>query len=135
MSPRRPRAGLPRPTDAELEIMRVLWRQGPSSVRQVHTSLGADPDRAPGYTTVLKLMQIMFEKGLLVRDEGRRPQVYSTRVAQRDTQQQMLRHVLERVFGGSHRALVLQALADRNASAAELREVEALLDRIEGEAV
>lgn len=125
-------AGLPppRPTDAELEILRVLWRLGPCSVRQVHGAIHAERDRTTGATTILKLMQIMHAKGLLTRD-GRRPQVYASRLGEAGTQRQLLRDLLARAFGGSHRDLVLHALADRRASERELAEIEALLDRLE----
>ena len=124
---------LPRPTDGELQILRVLWDRGPSTVRQIHATMMAAARTGPGYTTVLKVMQIMTVKGLLDRDEHQRPQVYSSRLGKHETQRQLLRDLLERAFGGSHRALVLQALADRKASDAELQEIEGLLDRIEGE--
>ena len=123
----------PRPTDGELQILRVLWERGPSTVRQIHDTMVAAARPGPGYTTVLKLMQIMTAKGLLDRDERQRPQVYTSRFAQHETQRQLLRDLLDRAFGGSHRALVLQALADRKASDDELLEIEGLLDRIEGE--
>ena len=124
---------LPRPTDGELQILRVLWDRGPSTVRQIHDTMAAASRTGPGYTTVLKLMQIMTAKGLLDRDESQRPQMYTSRLAKHETQRQLLRDLLDRAFGGSHRALVLQALADRKASDDELLEVEGLLDRIEGE--
>ena len=120
----------PRATDGELEILRVLWQHGHATVRQVHDTLNAGRADGPGYTTVLKLMQIMTGKGLVERDETQRPQVYSSCLAQRDTQRQLVRDLLQRAFGGSHRQLVLQVLADQKASAAELQEIEALLDRV-----
>ena len=122
-------ADAPRPTDAELEILRVLWRLGPSPVRAVHAALRSE--REVGSTTVLKLMQIMFGKGLLTRDESQRPQVYASRLSETETQRQLVRDLLSRAFGGSHRQLVLQALAEREASERELSEIEALLDRME----
>jgi len=120
---------LPRPTDAELEILRVLWRLGPSPVRRVHQELSEG--RTIGSTTVLKLMQIMYGKGLVTRDDSRRPQVYTSRIGEAETQRQLVRDLLSRAFGGSHRQLVLQALAERQASERELAEIEALLDRME----
>ena len=117
---------LPRPTDAELAILRVLWERGPSTVRQVHDALSRD--RAAAYTTALKLMQIMTEKGLLGRDERDRTHVYSPRLTEAQTQRQLIRDLLDRAFGGSSSKLVLQALATRRASADELSEIRRLID-------
>lgn len=123
-------ANLRRPTEAELSILRVLWERGPSSVRDVQEVLGAQ--RPTGYTTVLKLMQIMFDKGLLTRDESVRPQIYRVRNSQQQTQRQLVGDLLDRAFGGSVRTLVLQALSTKKSSPAELAEIERLLDRMEG---
>lgn len=120
-----------RPTEAELEILRALWRLGPSPVRAVHAELART--REVGPTTVLKLMQIMVEKGLLVRDEDVRPQRYRPAKPRRQMQRALLRDLMERAFEGSPGDLVLQALSSRKASAEELREIRALLDRLEGE--
>jgi len=122
-----------RPTDAELEILRVLWHEHGATVRQVHAALNAGRTDGPGYTTVLKLMQIMTTKGLVDRDESQRPQMYTSHHGRTDTQRQLVRDLLRRAFGGSHRELVLQVLADQKASAAELQEIEALLDRFDEE--
>src|SRR5437868_2561679 len=103
----------PRPTDAELEILNVLWTRGPSTVREVHAALG----KAIGYTTILKLMQIMTEKGLVRRDERQRAHVYAARLAQEQTQRQLVGDLLERAFSGSAAKLVMHALASRRASA------------------
>jgi BlaI family transcriptional regulator, penicillinase repressor len=116
----------PRPTDAELAILRVLWQRGPSTVRQVHDVLGRD--RATAYTTALKLLQIMAEKGLVSRDERERTHVYHARVSEDQTQRQLVRDLLDRAFGGSSSKLVMQALAARRASAEELTEIRRLLD-------
>jgi predicted transcriptional regulator len=116
---------LPRPTDAELSILRVIWQRGPSTVRQVHDAL---PERDTGYTTILKLMQIMAEKGLVVRDESARTHVYSTRVSEEQTQRQLLKDLMDRAFGGSAAALVLRALSAHDTSPAELREIRKLID-------
>jgi predicted transcriptional regulator len=126
----------PRPTEAELSILRVLWENGPLSVRAVFKNLngaGNGADKVTGYTTVLKLMQIMTEKGLVARDESCRPQIYRPCDPQVKTQRQLLRHMLDRVFGGSTRAMVLQALSQKKTSARDLKEIERLLDRMEGE--
>ena len=116
---------LPRPTDAELAILDVLWRRGPSTVRQVHEAL-ADA-RATGYTTTLKLMQIMAEKGLVTRDESARTHVYAARVPRDVTQQQLVSHLLDRAFGGSAAALVLQAISAQETSSEELAEIQQLI--------
>jgi BlaI family penicillinase repressor len=119
----------PKPTAAELEILQVLWQAGPQSVRDIqHVLNDAKPT---GYTTVLKLLQIMTEKGLVDRDESRRPQIYRARYAREHTQRQLLHDLMQRAFGGSVKALVLQALAGRKSSPQELEEIEKLLDRVE----
>jgi predicted transcriptional regulator len=120
----------PKPTPAELEILRVLWQRGASTVREVHTTLCAE--RTTGYTTVLKLLQIMAEKRLVTRDEGQRAHVYSARLPQDQTQRQLVRDLLERAFGGSAEGLVMQALAAKKVPAAELARIRALLDELEG---
>jgi predicted transcriptional regulator len=116
----------PRPTDAELTILRVLWDLGPCTVRQVHEVLSRD--RASAYTTALKLLQIMTEKGLVRRDESDRTHVYHPRLSQEQTQRQLVRDLLDRAFGGSSSKLVMQALAAKRASADELQEIRRLLD-------
>ena len=121
---------LSRPTDAELAILRVLWSRGPSTVRQVHELFSRD--RETGYTTVLKLMQIMTEKGLVERDESERTHVYQARLTQEQTQQQLVDNLLEKAFGGSASQLVMRALAARPASADELAQIRRLLDELDG---
>ena len=118
----------PRPTPAELEILRTLWQRGPSTVREVHESL----PRATGYTTVLKLLQIMADKGLVTRDERERAHVYAARVPEAETQRQLVRDLLDRAFGGSASKLVMHALSARKASPAEIANIRRLLDDIEG---
>jgi predicted transcriptional regulator len=120
----------PRPTDAELEILRVLWKRGAATVRQVHDAIGAERDT--GYTTVLKLLQIMAEKGLVDRDESQRSHVYRARYAEEQTQRQLVQDLLVRAFGGSTEKLVLQALSAKRASKAELDEIRRLLDKMKG---
>jgi predicted transcriptional regulator len=119
----------PRPTDAELAILRVLWQRGPSTVREVTEVLAAR--REVGYTTALKLLQIMTDKGLVRRDEARRTHVYAARRSEEQTQRQLVGDLLERAFGGSAQKLVMQALAARRASPEELAEIRRLLDEIE----
>jgi predicted transcriptional regulator len=121
---------LTRPTDAELAILRVLWSRGPSTVRQVHEAISRD--RETGYTTVLKLMQIMTEKGLVERDESERTHVYQARFTQEATQQRLVSDLLDKAFGGSASQLVMQALAAKPASADELAQIRRLLDELEG---
>src|SRR5690606_28945656 len=113
-----------RPTDAELAILQVLWEQGPATVRQVHEALEA---RETGYTTTLKLMQIMVEKGLVTRDESARTHVYTAVANQAETQQRLIADLMARAFGGSAAALVMQALSSQPASADELLEIEQLI--------
>ena len=117
---------LPRPTDAELSILRVLWERGPATVRQVHEALV--DTRETGYTTTLKLMQIIADKGLVTRDESARTHVYAARVSQHQTQRQLMNDLVDRAFGGSAAELVLRALSDRRTSADELREIRKLID-------
>jgi predicted transcriptional regulator len=124
-----PVTSLPRPTDAELEILRVLWELGPSTVRDIHTTL--ERQRGIGYTTVLKLMQIMAAKGLVERDETARAHVYKARVAQEQTQRQLVGHLLDRAFGGSATQLMMQALSGRKASAEEIAQMRQMLAEFE----
>src|SRR5215469_10721851 len=107
-----------KPTEAELAILRELWTSGPATVREIQRSMNAA--RPIGYTTVLKLLQIMTEKGLVERDESVRPQIYRPRNSQEQTQRQLVRDLLHRAFDGSVKSLVLQALAGKKASPGEL---------------
>ena len=100
------REGLPRPTDAELGVLRVLWEIGPATVRQVHRTM--NETRESGYTTVLKLLQIMHDKGLVERDDSERPQIFRARLSRARTQRQLISDLIERAFEGSARELVLQ---------------------------
>jgi predicted transcriptional regulator len=118
-------ARVQRPTEAELAILGVLWVKGPSTVRQVNDALSA---RETGYTTTLKLMQIMAEKGLVTRDERDRSHVYSAKLSQDQTQRQLVSDLVDRAFGGSAAALVLQALSAHPASADELGEIQRLIE-------
>ena len=119
-----------RPTEGELAILKVLWSHGPLSVRDIQRIL--NQDKPTGYTTVLKLIQIMTEKELVSRDEQVRPQIYRARYSLEQTQRQLLKDLLQRAFGGSVKALVLQALSTRKSSPEELEAIEKLLDRMEG---
>jgi predicted transcriptional regulator len=121
------KAPAPRPTEAELAILRVLWERGPSTVRQVHDILA--PARESGYTTTLKFMQLMTEKGMLLREEEGRMHLYRAALPREATQQRLIVDLLERAFGGSSATLVIQALTAKPASAEELREIRKLLDK------
>jgi len=119
-----------RPTKLELSILKVLWEAGPRSVREIQKIL--EQAKPTGYTTVLKMLQIMTEKGLVDRDESVRPQIYRARYSQEQTQRHLVRDLVQRAFGGSVKALVMQALATKKSSASDLEAIEKLLDRIEG---
>jgi len=118
------------PTGAELAILRILWDQGPSTVREVHRTLNRGRS-CGGYTTALKLLQIMTTKGLVARDESRRPQVYRPSSPRERTERRLVRDLLDRAFGGSAKRLVMQALAVKKASAEELEQIEGLLEKLE----
>jgi predicted transcriptional regulator len=117
----------PRPTDGELAILGALWAAGPSTVRQVHERLGRDT----AYTTVLKLLQIMTVKGLVVRDESARTHIYRAAQPAAQTQRHMLKDLLERAFAGSAANLVMQALAAKRATPEELAEIRRLVNAYE----
>jgi predicted transcriptional regulator len=117
-----------KPTDAELAILRVLWSRGPSTVREVAEAMG----REGAYTTVLKLMQIMMDKGLVKRDDSSRSHVYKASASEDQTQRQLVTDLLDKVFGGSAAQLVLRALADGKVSSEELTEIRKLLDARRG---
>lgn len=116
----------PRPTDAELAILRVLWARGASTVRQVHDSLVRE--RPTAYTTALKMLQIMTEKGLVRRDDRERTHVYQAKLTEEQTQRQLVRDLLDRAFGGSASKMVMQALNARRASAEDMAEIRKLLN-------
>ena len=125
-----PKKTLPRPTDAELEILKVLWRRGPSTVREVFETLSEA--RGTGYTTVLKLMQIMAAKRLVKRDEGERAHRSEAALAEDETQRRLVGELVQKAFDGSAKKLVLQALSSRRATADELAEIRRMLDELEG---
>src|SRR6185312_13472182 len=118
----------PRPTDAELAILEVLWQRGPSTVREVHEALA---ERQTGYTTVLKLMQIMADKRLVARDEAQRSHVYTALVDQERTRRRLVAELCDKVFGGSAAQLVMHALSEKKATPAELDEIRAMIDDYE----
>jgi predicted transcriptional regulator len=123
-----PKPTPPQPTAAELEILRVLWTRGPSTVREVHEALAS---RNVRYTTVLKTMQVMHEKGLLARDDSQRSHVYAARLKQDVTRRRMVREFMDRVFDGAAEQLVLHALSARDVTAEEVAEIRRLLDEYE----
>ena len=120
------------PTERELAILGVLWARGPSTVRDIHEALHNEEET--GYTTTLKLMQIMVEKGLLVRedDDHRRGHVYRPAMSEERTQKQLIQELLDRVFAGSAEKLVMRALSARTVSPKELRRIREMLDEMEG---
>jgi predicted transcriptional regulator len=119
----------PRPTDAELEILTVLWSRGPTTVRDVHETIAAR--RPTQYTTVLKQLQVMAEKGLVLRNEDQRAHVYQAARPREWTQKQLAGDILQRAFNGSAKSLMIGALSSRKASKQELAELRALLDEYE----
>ncbi len=120
----------PKPTEGELDVLGVIWAEGPSTVRQVHEKLTKQRD--VGYTTTLKIMQIMAEKGLLNRDTSGKTHIYRAAVSQEKTQRQLIDKLLQSAFGGSAMKLVMQALGNNKSSASELREIREYLDKLEG---
>ena len=122
---------LPRPTDAELEILAVLWSRGPSTVREVHETI--TKRRGAQYTTVLKLLQIMTEKGLVERNEKQRAHVYEAARPREWTQRQLAGDLIQRAFSGSAKSLILGVLSARKTSKRELAEIRKLLDECEKE--
>lgn len=125
-----PEQSSPQPTPAELAILRTLWKLGPSTVRDVHSAL-AD-DRSTGYTTTLKLLQIMTEKGIVTRQEVGRAHVYEARQSEDQAQRRIVGDLLDRVFDGAAQKLVMHALTSRKASAEDLAEIRRLIDELEG---
>ena len=124
-----PKTTPPRPTDAELAILKVLWRRGPCTVREVFETFGET--KTTGYTTALKLMQIMADKGLVERDERERAHRYEAALAEDETQCRLVGDLLQKAFDGSAKKLVLQALSSRRATADELAEIRRMLDELE----
>jgi len=122
-----------RPTNSELAILAVLWQRGPSTVRDVHNALRGARDAAVGYTTTLKLLQIMTEKKLVKRDTRARTHVYAAGVSEVTTRRHLLSDLVDRAFGGSSLALVLQALSTTRATPAELEQIRRLLDERDGD--
>jgi predicted transcriptional regulator len=119
-------AELPAPTNAELEILGILWQHGPQTVKQIHEAIR--PTRDVGYTTILKLMQLMTEKGLLERDESERSHIYRPAVPEKKVKKRLLSDLLDRAFDGSTASMVQQLLSAKRATPKELDEIRAMLD-------
>jgi BlaI family transcriptional regulator, penicillinase repressor len=117
-----------KPTESELAILRVLWDRGDSTVREVHEILSEHKDA--GYTTTLKLMQIMFEKGIVKRDDSSKTHIYRANITRENTQQQIVGKMINSLFGGSSTQLVMQALGNHVPNKAELEEIQQLLDNL-----
>lgn len=121
-----------KPTEAELEILSLLWELKEASVRQIHDRISETKDT--GYTTTLKIMQIMYAKGMVSRDEENRSHLYKPATNQRDTQKSLLKNLVTTAFGGSAQKLVMQALGQENPSKEDLHEIRAFLDQLENNA-
>lgn len=117
-----------KPTESEVEILRVLWDKGTATVREVHEVLSLHKDS--GYTTTLKLMQIMFEKGLVKRDDSSKTHIYTPNVSKQNTQQQFMGKMINSLFGGSSTQLVMQALGNNKTTKEELDEIQKLLNQL-----
>lgn len=122
-----------KPTEGELEILRVLWREGQATVRQVNDALNQELDRDIGYTTTLKLMQIMYEKKLLDRRKEGKTHIYRALISEKATRGQLLDRLMNTAFRGSAAQLVMQALGDHRTSKEELDEIRQLLDQIDSD--
>lgn len=121
----------PRPTESELTILQILWSEGPSTVREVNNVLNVQKENEVGYTTTLKHLQIMAEKKLVSRDTSTRTHIYKPNILEEDTQKNLVKGLIEKVFGGSAMDLVLQALGNHNASPEELAEIKKLIQELE----
>jgi predicted transcriptional regulator len=120
-----------RPTDSELEILQILWKRGPSTVREVNDTLNEGQDKSTGYTTTLKIMQIMFDKGILRRDDSQRTHIYTAAVREGKIQSAMLDKFLNAAYQGSASKLALQLLGNHKTTPDELAEIRALIDQLE----
>jgi predicted transcriptional regulator len=117
-----------KPTESELEILQVLWAKGQATVREVHEEMASFKDS--GYTTTLKLMQIMFEKGIVKRDDSSKTHIYQANISRESTQKQMVGKMVNSLFGGSSTQLVMQALGNASPSKDELDEIQKMLDNL-----
>lgn len=120
-----------KPTNSELEILQILWKKGECTVREVNEELSSDREAEVGYTTTLKLMQIMHEKGLVERDTSNRTHRYKALISQEDTSQGILQTMIDTVFNGSAAQLVMQALSNKSSSKEEIKKIKDFLDQLE----
>jgi len=118
-------------TDVELQILSVLWERGPSTVREVHAAL--EDQRETGFSTTLKMMQVMTAKGLLLKDDDQRPQIYHPAISQEQAQTQFVDDLIQRVFGGAADKLILRAVSSRHVSRKDLEQIRKLLKKLEGD--
>lgn len=125
------RSASSQPTEVELQILRILWQSGGSTAREVHNALAAAEAKETNYSTTVKMLAVMLEKGLVKRDESASPQIFSAATSQKTTQRRMLGDLIDKVYDGSALSLVLQALSSRKATADELTEVRRMLDELE----
>lgn len=126
------RAASTQPTEVELQILRILWKSGAATAREVHNALAEFEEKDTSYSTTVKMLAVMLDKGLVGRDESVSPQVYRAGITQASTQKRMMKDLIEKVYDGSALSLVLQALSTKKASAEELAEVRRMLDQLEG---
>jgi predicted transcriptional regulator len=125
-----PRPPSTQPTEVELQILRILWELGPSPVREIHARLEAD--KGTNYSTTVKMLSVMLEKGLVTRDEQARPHVYRAAVTQERARKKMLHELIDKLYDGSASSLVMHALSSQKASAEELNEIRRLINELEG---
>jgi predicted transcriptional regulator len=121
------------PTEVELQILRVLWKSGGSTAREIHNALAELESRETTYSTTVKMLSVLLEKGLVKRDESASPQVYRAASSQKVTQRKLLGDLIDKVYDGSALSLVMQALSTRKASSEELAEIRRILDQLEGQ--
>ena len=126
-----PRPASPQPTEVELQILNALWELGPSTVRQIHNELGKHKET--NYSTTVKMLSVMLDKQLVRRDDSVRPQIFRAAVTRQTAQKKMLKGLIQKVYEGSTKSLVMQALSNHKASAEDLAEIRHLLDQLEGE--
>jgi BlaI family transcriptional regulator, penicillinase repressor len=126
-----PRPPLPHPTNVELAILRVLWQKGPSPVGVIHNAIG--PQRKTSYSTTLKMVQVMFDKGILLRDESVRPHLYRPTTSKEQTQGELVDDLVQKAFGGAASHLVVRALSSRRVSPEELAEIRQFIRKLESE--
>ena len=125
------RSASSQPTEVELQILRILWQSGGATAREVHNALAAAEAKETNYSTTVKMLAVMLEKGLVKRDESASPQIFRAATSQKTTQRRMLGDLIDKVYDGSAMSLVLQALSSRKATSDELTEVRRMLDELE----